>query len=171
MSDLDKESFISRFGSVYEHSSWVAEAVFEQAKDDCLDTGTLAQDNLVARFANVFMASSRDLQMATLQAHPQLACALDERKQLTDDSKAEQSGAGLDSCSTDEFAEFARLNLAYVKKFGFPFIIAVKGRKRHEILNVFTERLQNDADVEFTAAIGEVGQIARFRIEGMFPDA
>jgi len=168
--DLDKESFISRFGSVYEHSSWVAEAVFEQATDDCLDPGTLAQDSLIVRFANVFMAASHDLQMATLQAHPQLACALDERKQLTADSKAEQSGAGLDSCSTDEFVEFARLNLAYVKKFGFPFIIAVKGRKRQEILDVFTERLHNDAEVEFAAAIGEVGQIARFRIEGMFPD-
>ena len=77
MSDLDKESFISRFGSVYEHSSWVAEAVFEQAKDDCLDTGTLTQDSLVARFANVFMASSRDLQIATLQAHTRLACVLE----------------------------------------------------------------------------------------------
>ena len=170
MSDLGKESFISRFGSVYEHSSWVAEAVFEQAKDDCLDMRTLAQDRLVVRFANVFMTASRDLQIATLQAHPQLACALDERQQLTDDSKAEQSGAGLDSCSTDEFAEFARLNLAYVKKFGFPFIIAVKGRTRQEILKVFTERLQNEADQEFASAIGEVGQIARFRIAGMFPD-
>ncbi len=161
-------SFVGRFGAVYEHSSWVAEAVFQQAMDDCLDTETLAEEELIKLFAKVFMAASRDQQLATLQAHPQLACAINQRVQLTDDSKAEQAGAGLDSCSAEEFAEFACLNTAYGEKFGFPFIIAVKCRKRQEILEIFAERLQHDADTEFATALSEVGRIAGFRIEGMF---
>jgi len=163
-------SFVGKFGAVYEHSSWVAEAVFQQAMDDCLDTETLAEEELIKLFANMFMAASRDQQRATLQAHPQLACAISQRVQLTDDSKAEQAGAGLDSCSVEEFAEFGRLNTAYSKKFGFPFIIAVKGRKRQEILTIFAARLQHDADTEFAAALREVGRIAGFRIEGILQD-
>ena len=170
MSRLDLGSFVGRFGTVYEHSSWVAEAVFQQAMDDSLDTETLGEEQLIKLFANVFMTASRDQQLATLQAHPQLACARSQRLQLTDDSKAEQTGAGLDSCSAEEFAEFGGLNTAYGKKFGFPFIIAVKGRKRQEILRIFAERLQHDADTEFATALSEVGRIAGFRIEGIFRD-
>lgn len=170
MSGLDLGSFVGRFGAVYEHSSWVAEAVFEQAMDDCLGTEILGEEELIRLFANVFMAASRDQQLATLQAHPQLACAVGQREQLTDDSKAEQAGAGLDSCSAEEFAEFGRLNTAYSEKFGLPFIIAVKGRKRQEILRIFAQRLHNDADTEFATALSEVGRIAGFRIKGIVRD-
>jgi OHCU decarboxylase len=170
MNCLDLASFLSEFGSVYEHSPWVAEGVFEQAMDDCLDTTTLAADELIKRFESVFMAASRDRQMATLRAHPTLACALDEREQLTVDSISEQSGAGLDLCSAAEFAEFARLNTAYSEKFGFPFIIAVKGLDRQDILNAFRLRVQNDAGPEFTSALNQVCRIAGFRIKGMLND-
>jgi OHCU decarboxylase len=165
---MNKARFRSKFGSVYEHSPWVADAVFEKSMDMAPGyTDAAALNNC---FKSVFMASSRDQQLATLRAHPELACALDDRDQLTSDSAAEQSGAGLDQCSEAEFAEFGRLNAAYSEKFGFPFIIAVKGRSRQKILNLFRMRLQNDAVLEFQTALYQVCRIAQFRIEGILGD-
>lgn len=170
MKCLDLNSFVAAFGSVYEHSPWVAEEVFKQAMEDCMMTTSLAADEMTRRFDSVFMAASRDQHLATLRAHPLLACALDGRDQLTDDSVAEQSAAGLDRCSTAEFEEFGRLNTAYSEKFGFPFIIAVKGRSRQKILRFFRIRLQNDAVLEFKSALNQVSRIAKFRIEGILDD-
>ena len=170
MKCMDLPAFSARFGSVYEHSAWVAEGVFEQAMDDCLDISTLAVDDLVQRFETVFIAAARDRQLATLRAHPTLACALDEREQLTADSASEQSGAGLDLCSAAEFAEFNRLNAEYSKTFGFPFIIAVKGFDRQGILNNFRARVQNGSAEEFGAALRQVCRIAQFRIEAELND-
>lgn len=167
---MDLQSFIADYGSVYEHSAWVAERVFVQAMDDCLENTLLGVVTLTDRFERVFMAASRDQQLATLRAHPLLACALDERRSLTRDSVTEQAGAGLDSCSATEFAEFNRMNEAYNEKFGFPFIVAVKGLDRQQILHVFRQRLQNDADQEFTTALKQVCRIAGFRIEGKAND-
>jgi len=162
---MKQAGFLEKFGSVYEHSSWVAEAVFELSADMAsADTDT---STVVASFESVFMAASRDQQLATLRAHPELACAVDQRDQLTLDSAAEQSDAGLDLCSEAEFAEFTRLNTAYSEKFGFPFIIAVKGRTRLKILNIFRMRLQNDAVLEFQTALFQVCRIAQFRIEAI----
>ena len=168
--NMDLPTFVAQFGSVFEHSAWVAEDVFEQAKDYCLDITTLAAEDLVQRFETVFMAASRDRQLATLRAHPTLACALDEREQLTADSASEQSGAGLDLCSAEEFAEFNRLNTEYSETFGFPFIIAVKGFDRQGILNNFRARVQNDSTEEFGTALKQVCRIAQFRIEGELND-
>jgi OHCU decarboxylase len=168
VADLKKKGFRTEFGAVYEHSPWVADAVFEK-NAGIADGGTDA-DALIKCFESEFMAASRDLQLATLRAHPELACALDDREQLTTDSIAEQTGVGLDLCSEAEFAEFGRLNAAYSEKFGFPFIIAVKGRSRLQILNIFRMRLQNDAVLEFQSALYQVCRIARFRIEGILSD-
>ncbi len=167
---MNLESFVADYGFVYEHSAWVAERVFVQAMDDCLDNTSLSVEALTDRFEKVFMAASRDRQLATLRAHPLLACALDERVQLTTDSSAEQSAAGLDLCSATGFAEFGSLNVAYSEKFGFPFIIAVKGLVRQQILDSFRTRLQNDAVQEFETALVQVCRIAQFRIEGMLND-
>ena len=164
------ESFVADYGFVYEHSAWVAERVFVQAMDDCLDNTSLSVEELTDRFEKVFLAASRDRQLATLRAHPLLACTLDERQQLTTDSIAEQSAAGLDLCSAAEFEEFGRLNDAYSEKFSFPFIIAVKGLVRQQILASFRTRLQNDAVQEFETALAQVCRIAQFRIEGMLND-
>ena len=165
---MNKSDFRIKFGSVYEHSPWVANAVFEKNAD--MSSGDTGADALIDNFEAAFMAASRDQQLATLRAHPELACALDERVQLTADSMAEQAGAGLDLCSEAEFAEFGRLNAAYSEKFGFPFIIAVKGRSRQKILNIFRMRLQNDAVLEFQSALHQVCWIARFRIEDILND-
>jgi OHCU decarboxylase len=157
---MDLMAFKEKFGAVFEHSPWVAEAVFESG-------GSLLQDaeSLAERFESVFLASDPALQLETLRAHPQLACALAGQNNLTADSINEQTGAGLDRCSTSEFEEFKRLNTDYMKKFGFPFIIAVRGLKRSQILDVFYRRLKNDPKTEYQAALHHTCRIARMRIE------
>lgn len=156
---MDRTKFLATFGSVFEHSEWVAEAVY--------DSGDMSSDSsaMAECFESVFLASDPALQLATLRAHPQLASALAVSHAMTTDSVSEQTGAGLDQCSETEFAEFKQLNADYINRFGFPFIIAVKGRSRHEILGVFGERLENTRQVELQAALHEVCRIARFRIE------
>jgi 2-oxo-4-hydroxy-4-carboxy-5-ureidoimidazoline decarboxylase len=157
---MNKTTFLAKFGAVYEHSPWVAEAVFDAAADSLPDeAGSLSN-----HFKSVFLEAAPELQLATLRAHPQLVCALAEPVDLTMESTSEQVGAGLDQCSDAELAEFARLNAAYVEKFGFPFIIAVRGRDRYKILNLFRMRLKNDAVLEYQTALLQVCQIARFRI-------
>jgi 2-oxo-4-hydroxy-4-carboxy-5-ureidoimidazoline decarboxylase len=157
---MNKTTFLAKFGTVYEHSPWVAEAVFDAG------AGSLPDDaeSLGDHFKSVFLESAPELQLATLRAHAQLACALADPVDLTMESISEQVGAGLDQCSDVELAEFARLNAAYVEKFGFPFIIAVRGRDRYKILNLFRMRLKNDAVLEYQTALLQVCQIARFRI-------
>ena len=162
-STFKKSTFRAKFGAVFEHSAWVADAVYDSGKDlVSSDTETLCR-----HFESVFMASAPELQLETLRAHPQLVGALADPADLTSDSAREQSGAGLDRCSRDEMKAFDDLNTAYVAKFGFPFIIAVKGRNRQAILDEFRRRLQNDDVTEYQTALRQVCQIARFRIEGM----
>jgi OHCU decarboxylase len=163
---MDRETFLKKFSNVFEHSPWVAESVFDTGIDQLLKDADA--DGLSGRFKSVFLDSAPDLQLSTLRAHPQLACALAEPVELTAESAIEQSGAGLDQCSELEFKEFSRLNGAYFEKFGFPFIIAVRGRGRQKILNLFRMRLQNDAVLEYQTALFQVCQIARFRIGDIF---
>ena len=162
---VDKAAFLAKFGAVFEHSPWVADAVYDAH-------GGLVNDaeSLFAYFESVFLASDPSRQLTTLGAHPQLACALAAPDELTCDSVAEQSGAGLDRCSEAELMEFSSLNTAYSEKFGFPFIIAVKGRTRQEILRNFRKRLNNDMPMEYQAAVRQTCQIARFRIMDIIND-
>ena len=98
--------------------------------------------------------------MLILNSHPELAVA----KKLTMESKSEQAGAKLNDCSAEEFEEFKKLNLEYKNKFGFPFIIAVKGKNKNEILNNFRQRILNDIEGEFEEAKNQVKKIATFRL-------
>jgi len=167
---MDKSTFCEKLGSAYEHSPWVANAVFDAVVDEGLTVHDLDAVSLAGHFEKVFMSSTRDRQLAVLRAHPELACAQADLTQLTADSASEQVGAGLDQCSEVEFAEFARLNTAYREKFGYPCVIAVKGRSRSKILNIFRMRLQNDAVMEYQTAIRQVCRIAQFRIEDVLSD-
>jgi len=156
---MDHKGFLTKYGGVFEYSPWVAEAVFESGGGLLSDANTLGD-----YFELEFLNADPVLQLATLRAHPQLACALADPDALTPDSANEQSGAGLDRCSTEELAEFARLNAEYIDKFGFPFIIAVRGLTRHEILDVFRQRLNANRQAEFQTALNQTCRIARLRI-------
>ncbi|MGA9573213.1 MAG: 2-oxo-4-hydroxy-4-carboxy-5-ureidoimidazoline decarboxylase [Lysobacterales bacterium] len=162
---MDQASFVKRFGGVFENSPWVAETVFDHGGSLLKHTESLGE-----LFESVFLCADPALQIATLSAHPQLACALAGPDDLSADSLSEQSAAGLDRCSAEEYAAFSDLNSEYNDKFGFPFIIAVKGLTRREILESFRERLRNQRSLEFQNALKQTCRIARFRIGDILRD-
>lgn len=160
---LDKAAFIRAFGGIYEHSAWVA----AQAFDDGLATEANAVGPLWSQFRAIIEDAGDAAQLALLRAHPDLAGKLAQSGALTTESTSEQAGAGLDECTPMEFAEFTQLNDTYKAKFGFPYILAVKGRHRVEILDNFRVRVNNDRATEFREALDQVHQIARLRLEAM----
>jgi len=151
-----KSEFLDRFGHVYEASPWVAEGVWPDPPVD--------RDALASAMAAVVDAAPRERKLALIRAHPELA----SRAKMADASVREQAGVGLDQCSPDEFAAFQHLNAAYNARFGFPFIYAVKGATRTDILEAFVQRLGNDPDTEFETAIAQIHRIAGFRLADLF---
>jgi OHCU decarboxylase len=155
MSEVD---FTTKFGGIYEDSPWVADAVWPHAAE--LTTA----EAMAKAMAEVVDTASYEKKLALIRAHPQLA----SRARMADASVKEQSGAGLDQCSPEEFAAFQRLNGAYNDGFGFPFIVAVKGMTRADILAAFERRLANDPETEFAEALRQIHRIARFRLDELF---
>ena len=153
----DRAAFLARYGGVYEDSPWVAEAVWPRAAE------LIAPGALAGAMRTAVDAAPTERKLALIRAHPQLA----SRARMADASVKEQSGAGLDQCSPAEFAAFQRLNAAYDERFGFPFIVAVKGLTRADILAAFEARLGNDPATEFDTAIAEIHRIAGFRLEDL----
>lgn len=145
---MTRAEFLARYGGVYEHSPWVAEACWPPPQD------------LPAAMRAVVDAAPRERKLALIRAHPELA----SRTKMAEASVKEQSGVGLDQCTPDEFAAFQRLNAAYNARFGFPFIYAVKGATRAQILAAFEARLGNDPETEFETAIAQIHRIAGFRL-------
>lgn len=161
---MSERDFVSRYGGIYEHSAWVAEEAAPLV-DETADIETLA---LV--MADCVDNASNERQLALIRAHPDLAGKASIAGTLTADSTTEQASAGLDQCSPVEFARFQALNSGYWEKFGFPFVMAVRGSTRADILSVFEARLQNDYDEEFEMALAEIHKIARLRLAAMEAD-
>lgn len=159
-----KESFVTRFGGVFEHSPWVAERAFDEGSHIALTS-----DDVHTALVASFRAASHADRLAVLRAHPDLAGKLAIAGDLTKDSKAEQAGAGLDRLGASEHARFSELNTAYTEKFGFPFIIAVKGLTKDDILSAFERRIDNSPEQEFEAASAQVEKIALLRLRSMLP--
>jgi OHCU decarboxylase len=160
---MTREEFLSRFGGVYEHSPWIAEAVWRRGLTPAEDT----PQGLAAALAAVVHGADDDSKLALIRAHPDLAGRAAVAGDLTAASRSEQAGAGLDRCSPEEFRRFHELNDAYKEKFGFPFILAVAGKTRQDILAAFEARLGNDRETEFRTALAEIDKIARLRLEVM----
>ena len=161
---LSKEDFLSYFGSVYEHSPWIAERVYEDELSAVHDTAA----GLASAFAVQFRLASDDEKQGILRAHPDLAGKLALAKKLTAHSTEEQASAGLDQLTDEEKALFTDLNERYVKRFGHPFIIAVKAHNKASILSSFKRRIEHDAGAELQEACHQVEKIAEFRIEEIF---
>lgn len=160
---LNRDEFLHQFGGVYEHSPWVAEKCFDEGGH----IGAQKPSDLAGPFAHIVEAAGPEPQLLLLRAHPDLAGRLARGGALTSESTSEQAGAGLDACTDEEFDEFTRLNSAYREKFGFPYILAVRGRHRREILENFRQRLPNERADEFREALNQVHQIARLRLQAM----
>jgi 2-oxo-4-hydroxy-4-carboxy-5-ureidoimidazoline decarboxylase len=157
---VDREGFVAALGGIFEHSPWVAERAF----------GDRPFASIGALHAAMLAAVDRAIdaeKLRLLRAHPELAGKAAIRGQLTPDSTREQSGAGLHLCSTEEFARLNELNARYNAKFGFPFIIAVKGLGRDGILREFARRVEHDPAREQAEAMRQVGKIARHRLDAL----
>jgi len=159
LNGLSAAQFVARLGGIYEHSPWVAERAFAATPFASLDA-------LHAAMERAMLDAPREEQLALVRAHPELLGKLDAA-QLTESSRAEQAGAGLDRCTTEQKARMQALNQAYRVKFGFPFIVAVKGLDWSGIIEHIERRLGNTPEAEFANALEEIARIARFRLEAL----
>ncbi|MGY6534032.1 MAG: allantoinase PuuE [Pararhodobacter sp.] len=162
---VDRDSFIARFGGIFEHSPWIAERAWEKELGPAHDSAT----GLHSALTRIFRTASRDARLGVLRAHPDLAGKLAQARRLTAESTAEQASAGLDALTDAERQTFQRLNTAYVDKHGFPFIIAVRDHDKPGILAAMQARLANDTDTEFATACAQVERIAALRLKDMLP--
>ena len=153
LNTLTKSEFITIFGSIFEKSEWIANETFE------LKPFKNSKD-LVDKMINIYDSCSVDKILKILNLHPKLAI----EKKLSSFSSKEQTRAELDKCSKEELIEFNKLNFDYEKKFKFPFIIAVKGKNKDQILENFRIRIKNNYEEEFQEAKKQVIKIALFRL-------
>jgi len=151
---MSAENFVTAFGDVAEHSPWVAAEAANKRP-------FVSREAMIEAFTSATMGAGKEAQLAVIRAHPDLAT----RAKLTNDSSREQRGAGLDTLTVEEFQLFTALNNAYKSRFDFPFIFAVKGATKHQILASFEERVGRDKEEEFRTALQQVCRIFRFRIE------
>ena len=153
---LSLSEFVEIFANIFEKTKWIVEKVYNQKPfDDFRD--------LCSKMLRIFETADKETQLKILKSHPDLANKVAVNS-LTKNSLAEQSNAGLDQCSEEEFNEFKDLNKKYKQEFGFPFIIAVKGKNKIEILSEFKKRILNSIDDEFNEAIMQVSKIANLRL-------
>ena len=155
---MTEREFIMRYGGIYENSPWVAE------KAAPLVDGSADIDVIARVMADCVDNVSRERQLALICAHPDLAGKAAVAGEMTDDSRSEQASAGLDQCSPEEYERFQALNRAYRRKFGFPFVMAVRNCSRAQIFAAFESRLENDVDEELENALLEIHRIARLRL-------
>jgi len=151
---------VAVFGGVFERSPWVAEGAWAAAPFHGLD-------RLHAAMVAAVRAAPRARQLALIRAHPDLAGKAAMAGEVTTQSRAEQAGAELDRLTPAQYARFQALNRAYRERFGFPFILAVKGLDKAQILESFVERLGNPPEAELDRCLNEIAKIARFRLSDL----
>ena len=157
LNEADEETFVDALGDVYETSPWVAERVVADRPFDSVE-------DLHEHMAGAVRDASAEHKLALLRAHPDLG----EQTEMTDASEREQASAGLDELSPEQYETFQRLNETYRDRFGFPFIMAVKGASPDEIRAAMEERIDNSEATEFRTALDQVHEIARLRLEERF---
>ncbi len=160
---VSRAEFLQKCGGVFEHSQWVAERAFDRGAIEQPLRAQAVHDAL----CTVFREAEHAKRLDVLLAHPDLAGKLAISGDLTQDSKSEQAGAGLDRLSASEHAAFTRLNADYMTRFGFPFIIAVKGLTKDDILEAFRTRIDNSVEKEFETACAQVEKIAGLRLAAL----
>ena len=164
-SQMERDTFVSTYGGIFEHSPWVAEHAHQLELGPAHDTA-IGLHNALCR---AFRAADPAKQMAVLCAHPDLAGKLATAKRLTAESTSEQASAGLDALTDAERVQFTQWNTQYVEKYGFPFIIAVRDHDKRSIIAAFKARLNSDADTEFATACYNVERIALHRLKDLLP--
>lgn len=163
LNTLSPSAFVQTLGAIFEHSPWVADGAYHARPFASVEA-------LHAAMVEVVDRAGLEPQLALIRAHPDLAGKAALAGELTVESTSEQKGAGLDRLSPTEYAEFHRLNDAYKAKFGFPFIIAVRGHDKHSILAAFETRLLNAPESERSEALRQIARIAGFRLADLIKD-
>jgi 2-oxo-4-hydroxy-4-carboxy-5-ureidoimidazoline decarboxylase len=161
---MSEADFVHALGGVFEHSPWVAQRAFAERPFASVHALHAAMVAAVDRATDT-------QKLALLRAHPELAGKAAIRGEMTADSVSEQSGAGLAQCSAGEFARLTELNARYNARFGFPFILAVKGYDRAGIIAEFARRVTHDRATEFAECLAQVARIARLRLEALMTAA
>lgn len=154
---LDQDRFTAALGAIFEHSPWIARQAWPRRPFASVDA-------LHAAMCATLAAADEEAKLALIRAHPELAGKLAIRGELTEHSTREQAGAGLDRCTPDEFARLSALNAEYQARFGFPFILAVRGHTRASIIANMAARVGNDRPLEIATALAQIERIARFRL-------
>lgn len=157
---MSTDAFVAALSGIFEHSPWVAEAAAAARPFGSIDA-------LHGTMKDAVEAAGDARQLALINAHPELAGKAAVRGELTAESTREQSGAGLDRCTQAEFDRLQQLNRAYREKFGFPFILAVRGFDRHGIIANFEARVSHTRDEELRASLAQIYRIARFRLDDL----
>ena len=155
---MSQSEFIKVFANIFENATWIAEELYKQKPFGDFN-------ELSTKMMNIFEMSSKEKKLKILNDHPDLGNKA-KISLLTPNSLEEQKTAGLDNCTKEEFSEFKKLNDAY-KKFGFPFILAIKGKSKIEILNNFQKRVNSEPQIEFEEATKQVKKIASLRLENL----
>ncbi len=160
LSNFQQNSFVERYGGLYEHSPWIAEAAWLHLNS--VSQCTLTE--LATELKSAVETAEQSSKLSLIRAHPDLVGKAAVQGELTEESTTEQASARLDQCTPEEFQRFNELNSAYKEKFGFPFVMAVRKSNRVEILKAFSTRLDNTAEDEFRAAIDNIHDIAWMRL-------
>lgn len=155
----DKLRFVARFGGVYERSPWVADRAFDRLQ------GVEGIEAIAGAMADCVDQAPFETQLELIRSHPDLADRTGIVGELTPESAAEQSSAGLDRCSSREYAHLAALTHSYRERFGFPFVMAVRGSDTTDILIALQNRLRNERSDEIKTALGEIHKIAQIRLQ------
>lgn len=160
LNQLPQADFVKLLGGIFEHSPWVAEGAVSARPYNSVA-------ELHAAMVKQIEGAGEQAQLTLIRAHPELAGKAAVRGELTDESTSEQAGAGLDQCSPQEYARLTELNEAYNKKFGFPFILAVKGYDRAGIIQQFERRLQLSVEDEKRESLQQIYKIGGFRLNDL----
>ncbi|MGG2088254.1 2-oxo-4-hydroxy-4-carboxy-5-ureidoimidazoline decarboxylase [Priestia aryabhattai] len=153
VNQLSKQHFVSLVGDIFEHSPWVAEEAYSKRPFSSIE-------QLHGKMKEIVAQASVEKQLKLLQAHPNLG----ENIAMTSASTEEQTKAGLQNLTQDDYEQFSSLNRTYMEKFPFPFILAVRGKQKEDIYEAMQSRLQNTKQMEFDTALEEVYKIAFFRL-------
>jgi len=154
------DAFVTALSGIFEHSPWVAEAAERERPFASIEA-------LHRTMSRAVEAAGETKQLALIDAHPELAGKAAVRGELTAESTREQRSAGLDACTQEEFDKLQSLNRAYRERFGFPFILAVRGHDRRGIIENFELRVNNSRADEIRASLDQIYRIARFRLDDL----
>ena len=157
---MDEAGFVRTLGGIFEHSPWVAQRAYAQRPFASVAALHAAMSDVVAH-------AGTEAQLELLRAHPELAGRAAVRGELTADSTREQSGAGLTACTPAQFERLQELNRRYHAKFGFPFILAVKGYDRAGVIRELARRVELERASEMAEALAQVARIARLRLDAL----